>query len=103
MLLAPSGLLRAHGVDETVHEIPWGDLMQRRFLAPYWRAKYVINERALTQTRRLGESGANQSLMIQDQLEERVIEARKSIDITMAKLVVRCPRRHNQGKIRGHL
>ena len=86
--VGPSGLLQAHGQDETVHEIPWGDLTQRKFRAPYWRAKYVVNERALTETRMLGSSGANQPLMVDAQMEQRVIEARKSIDITMAKLVV---------------
>ena len=52
--VGPSGLLRAHGQNETVHEIPWGDLMQRQFRAPYWRALYAMDERSLTDVRQLG-------------------------------------------------
>lgn len=84
----PGALARAHGANENVSEIPWGDNYQRRHRAPHWRGKYSLDERTMTETRAIGVDGSMSPMQWTDLVLERTEAARMSIDLLMAKLVI---------------
>ena len=83
----PGALASAHGANEAVREIPWGDNYQRVHRAPHWRGKYSLDERTMTETRAIGVDGSTSPMQWMDLLLERTEAARMSIDLLMCKLV----------------
>ena len=81
----PGDLPQPHGPTERVHELLVGNYGQREMHAPYWRGKYSVDERTITEMRNLGEDGSNPGRVGYQAIRDRMEWARLSTDYRVAQ------------------
>ena len=81
----PGDLPQPHGPTERVHELLVGNYGQREMHAPYWRGKYSVDERTITEMRNLGEDGSNPGRVGYQAIRDRMEWARISTDYRIAQ------------------
>jgi hypothetical protein len=81
----PGDLPKPHGPTEAVREVLVGNYGQREMHAPYWRGRYSIDERTITEMRELGEDGSQQGRVGYRAITDRLMWARESTDYRIAQ------------------
>ena len=84
----PGDLPRAHGPNQDVIELLWGEYGQREIEAPYWRGKFSIDERTLVEMGVPGIERNQRARIGFGAITDRLTAARKITDSRMAQTAV---------------